>query len=270
MKRRRRTANRRVVPLWVHFITVATMGSLFLGFLILRSGGIEARAQSFLDTIGRGASPVLNAEAMLGHRRTERAQGSYVLNGMHVKYFTLGAPEGGGKTIIELEKMMARAGYVHRIVRIQGVPTLVGIHPRTKVMLTAKPGRDLQGAPAIRFSQQNLSELRRDFDAEIPGLPTYPGASGKMLISSSDGGKSESLMYTAGGTKEDIRSYYLREMRSSGWSPMAAPAPPPGLPSSVTFFSRGGKEASVLVVDVPSTAVSLVLVTVGAGQGVAG
>src|SRR5207249_1984189 len=153
-------------------------------------------------TIAQSASPVLNADAMLGRRTAEPAKGSYVLNGMHVKYFTMGSPRGGGKTIIQLENLMARAGYVHRIISIQGVPTLVGIHPETKVMLTARPGRDLKGSPAVRFSQQNLSELREDFPAEIPGVPIYPGASGKTLISSDDSPKSESLMYAADGTAE--------------------------------------------------------------------
>ena len=260
----------RVLPLWLRVVTAGVMGTLFLGFLIVRSGGIEARAQSFFETIAQSASPVLNADTMLGRRTTEPAKGSYVLNGMRVKYFTMGAPEGGGKTIIELENLMARAGYIHRIIPIQGVPTLVGIHPETKMMLTARPGRDLRGSPAIRFSQQNLSELREDFQAEIPGVPIYPGASGKTLISSQDGPRSESLMYAAGGTAEDIRRYYLAEMGLSGWSPIVAPPAPPGLPASVMFFSKGGQEASVVLAEIPQSAASMVLVTVGAGQGEAG
>lgn len=261
---------RRVLPLWVHLLTACLMGALFLAFLILRSGGIEARAQSFLEAVARGSSPVLNADAMLGRQTTEPAEGAYVLNGMHVKYFTMGAPEGGGKTIIKLENLMARAGYIHRIISIQGVPTLVGIHPKTKVMLTARPGRDLRGSPAIRFSQQNLSELREDFDAEIPGVPLYPGASGKMLISSEKGPESESLMYAAGGTAEDVQRYYLAEMKVQGWSPIAAPPPPRGLGTTVLFFTKEGKEASVLLAEIPHTAGSLVLVTVGGAPGESG
>ena len=261
---------RRGLPSWVHFVTAGVIGTLFLGFLIVRSGGVEARAQSFFETIAQSASPVLNADTMLGRRTTLPAQGSYTLNGMHVKYFTMGAPEGGGKTIIELENLMARAGYIHRIISIQGVPTLVGIHPETKMLLTAKPGRDLRGSPAVRFSQQDLSELREDFPAEIPGVPIYPGASGRMLISSEDGAKSESLMYAAGGTAEDIRRYYLTEMGLSGWSPIAAPPAPAGIPTSVMFFSKAGQEASVVLAEIPQSAASMVLVTVGAGQGEAG
>src|SRR5205823_3467590 len=121
-----------------------------------------------------------------------------------------------------------------------------------------------------RFSQQNLSELREDFPAEIPGVPIYPGASGKTLISSDDSPKSESLMYAADGTAEDIRRYYLAEMRLSGWSPIAAPSAPPGLAAGVIFFSRAGQEASVLLAEIPQSAGSLVLVTVGAGQAEAG
>lgn len=257
---------RRVLPSWVHVVTAGVIGTLFLGFLIVRSGGIEARAQSFFETIAQSASPVLNADAMLGRRTAEPAQGSYVLNGMHVKYFTMGAPQGGGKTIIQLENLMARAGYVHRIIPIQGVPTLVGIHPDTKMMLTARPGRDLRGSPAVRFSQQDLSELREDFQAEIPGVPIYPGASGKTLISSDEDSKSDSLMYTAGGTAEDIRRYYLAEMKLEGWSPIPAPAAPAGLPVGVIFFEKGGQEASVLLAEIPESAASLVLVTVGAGH----
>jgi hypothetical protein len=270
MKRRTTSANRRVLPLWLHFVTAGVVGALFLVFLILRSGGVEARAQSFFEAIAQSASPVLNADAMLGRRTSQPAKGSYTLNGMHVKYFTMGAPEGGGKTIIELENLMARAGYIHRIISIQGVPTLVGIHPETKMLLTAKPGRDLRGSPAVRFSQQDLSELREDFPAEIPGVPIYPGASGRMLISSEDGAKSESLMYAAGGTAEDIRRYYLTEMGLSGWSPIAAPPAPAGIPTSVMFFSKAGQEASVVLAEIPQSAASMVLVTVGAGQGEAG
>jgi hypothetical protein len=264
------SANRRTLPLWLHFVTAGAMGALFLAFLILRIDGMEARAQSFFEAIAQSASPVLNADAMLGRRTTAPAKGSYVLNGMHVKYFTMGAPQGGGKAIIQLENLMARAGYIHRIISIQGVPTLVGIHPETKVMLTARPGRDLKGSPAVRFSQQDLSELREDFPAEIPGVPIYPGASGKTLISSDDGPKSESLMYAAGGTAEDIRRYYLAEMRLSGWSSIAAPPAPPGLAAGVMFFSRAGQEASVLLAEIPQSAGSLVLVTVAAGQEEAG
>ena len=270
MKRRVSKANRRVLPLWLHFVTAGVMGALFLVFLILRGSGIEARAQSFFETIAQSASPVLNADAMLGRRTAESAKGSYVVNGMHVKYFTMGAPQGGGRTIIELENLMARAGYIHRIILVQGVPTLVGIHPETKMLLTARPGRDLRGSPAVRFSQQNLSELREDFQAEIPGVPIYPGASGKMLISSEEGPRSESLMYSAGGLAEDIRRYYLTEMGLAGWSPIAAPPAPPGLSASVMFFAKAGREASVVLAEIPQSAGSMVLVTVGGGQGEAG
>lgn len=257
---------RRVLPSWVHVVTAGVIGVLFLGFLIVRSGGVEARAQSFFDLIARSAAPILNADSMLGRRTAEPAQGSYVLNGMHVKYFTMGAPQGGGRTIIELENLMARAGYIHRIIPVQGVPTLVGIHPETRVLLTARPGRDRRGSPAVRFSQQNLSELREDFPAEIPGVPVYPGASGKMLISSDGGARSESLMYAAGGTAEDIRRYYLAEMQLAGWSPIVAPAAPSGLAAGVMFFSRGGEEASVLLAELPQTSAAMVLVTVGGGH----
>jgi hypothetical protein len=261
---------RRGLPSWVHLVAAGGIGLLFLGFLVVRGGGVEARAQSFFETIVQSAAPVLNAQSMLGRRTAEPAQGSYVVNGMHVKYFTMGAPEGGGKTIIKLENMMARAGYIHRIILVQGVPTLVGVHPETKVLLMARPGRDLKGSPAIRFSQQNLSELREDFPAEIPGVPIYPGATGKMLISSEDGAESQSLMYAAGGTAEDIRRYYLAEMQLAGWSPIVAPLTQPGLAAAVMFFARNGQEASLVLAEIPQSAGSLVLVTVGAGQGEAG
>ena len=64
-------------------------------------------------------------------------------------------------------------------------------------------------------------------------------------------------MYAAGGTAEDIRRYYLAEMRLSGWSPIAAPPAPPGLPASVMFFSKGGQEASVVLAEIPQSAASM-------------
>jgi hypothetical protein len=257
---------RRLLPLWFHLVFAGTFGALVLGFLVLRSGGFEARAQSFFDAIAQTAAPILNADAMLGRRTAEPAQGSYVLNGMNVKYQTFGASRGGGRTIIEIENLMARAGYVHRILLVQGVPTLVGVHPDTKVMIMARPGRDLRGNPAIRLSQLNLSELREDFDAEIPGVPTYPGATGKMLITSKDSADSASLMYAANGSVDDIRTYYLAEMKREGWSGIGAPKMPGPLEGGVIFFERGGREASVLVSEIPRTAGALVLVTVGPGQ----
>jgi hypothetical protein len=146
------------------------------------------------------------------------------------------------------------------------VPTLVGIHPQTKMMLTARPGRDLRGFPVVRLSQQDLSELREDFQAEIPGVPLYPGASGKMLVASEEGPKSESLMYAAGGTVADIRSYYETEMKLAGWSPISGPPMPEPGPIAVMFFSRDGDEASVLIGEAPNSSSSLVMVTVGGGQ----
>jgi hypothetical protein len=260
------TKKKRALPLWFHVVFAGAFGVLVLGFLVVRSGAIDARAQSIFDSMAGAVSPVLNAGAMLGRHDTESAEGSYVLNGMHVRYVTYGAPRGGGRTIIELEQLMARAGYVHRILPIQGAPTLVGIHPETKVMLTARPGRDLAGNPAVRLSQQNLSELREDFDAQIPGVPVYPGATGKMLISSDHGPKSESLMYAALGAVADIRSYYVAEMRAAGWTALGAPSLSGRIDAGVTFFKKGGEEASVLLTEIPETAGTLVMVTVGPAQ----
>jgi hypothetical protein len=266
MNRPASSKKQRILPLWLHFVSAGVAGVLFLGFLIVRSGGFEARAQSFLEAMAQSASPILNAQAMLGRRTTESPQGSYTLNGMRVKYFTVGAAQGGGKALIQLENLMARTGYVHRILTVQGVPTLVGIHPETKMMLTARPGRDLRGFPVVRLSQQDLSELREDFQAEISGVPMYPGASGKMLISSDEGPKSDSLMYSAGGTAEDIGRYYVAGMKAEGWSPIPNPAAALGVPMTVLFFAREGQEASVLLAEIPGSAASLVLVTVGASH----
>jgi hypothetical protein len=257
---------RRILPLWVHVVTASVAGMLLLGLFVVHSGGFEARAQTLFEAMAGASSPILNAQALLGRRNAESPQGAYTLNGMHVKYFTVGASQGGGRALIQLENLMARTGFVHRILSIQGVPTLVGIHPDTKMMLTARPGRDLRGFPVVRLSQQDLSELREDFQAEIPGVPLYPGASGKMLVASETGPKSESLMYAAGGTTADVRDYYTTHMKLAGWEPIAGPPVPEEAPLAVMFFSRAGEEASVVLAELPQSSSSLVMVTVGDGQ----
>lgn len=250
-----------ILPRWFRVLIAGSFASFLLAAFLLRDGMTGAAAYALFQQLAAPAAPLLESQGMLGATRAMPAKGDYRLNGMRVRFDTVGTPQGSGRVLVEIEEMMARAGYLHRIVPIHGLPMTVGIHPETKVMLIAMPGRDLEGNPVVRLTQQNLGELRGNFKAEIPGIPVYPGARGQTLIESLDDPPSTSLSYAAGGLPADIRAHYLREMPLRGWTRIDDPLGPTGLPVEVVFFERDGVECSVLVSALPETAHSLVMVS---------
>ncbi|MGH7821625.1 MAG: hypothetical protein ACREQ9_17815 [Candidatus Binatia bacterium] len=257
--------SRSVLPRWFRFATAASFGVLVLSALLLHDGTVRATAQGLFERLAAPAGPILGAQAMLGESRGLPGKGTYRLNGMRVRFDTFGAPNGAGRVLIQIEEMLERAGYVHRIVPVRGIPMTVGIHPKTRVMITAMPGRDLKGNPVVRLTQQNLGDLTESFRPEIPGIAVYPGAKNQTLIESLEGPSSTSLSYAAGGIPADVGAYYVAEMRRLGWNRIAAPAGADGSGLEVLFFQREGAECSVLISRIPGGAESYVLASVTGG-----
>jgi hypothetical protein len=251
-----------IFPRWFRFLLAGSFGGLLLFALVLRDGTIGATARGVFEHLVAPAAPLLNAHAMIGQSQGLPGKGAYRLNGMRVRFDTFGARQGAGRLLIEIERMMDTAGYVHRIIPVQGLPMAVGVHPDTNVMLTAMPGRDVRGNPVVRLTQQNLKDLQNDFVPELPDVPQYPGAREQTLIESLEGEPSTSLSYSAGGTPADIRTFYAEQMRQLGWRAIEAPLGPDGDRLEMIFFEKGANECSIVIARIPESADSYVLATV--------
>src|SRR5439155_3976635 len=98
-----------------------------------------------------------------------------------------------------------------------------------------------------RLAQQNLSELRSDFKAQIPEIPLFPGGEGNTLVQSENGKPSQSLTFLARNDGDFVAHYYDRELVSRGWTrrPSLVPA---SSPLKVLFFAKEGRECSLMLI----------------------
>jgi len=235
------------LPRWFR----AVLGLFFLAvvgtLLMLRNGGVrEALASSILDRVIRDYVPIMEQTVALPRRNPEPPDGAYYLNGMLVQYHTMPAPVGPAETLRRLDVAFHQTGYMTRMLTVMHRPTLVAIHPQTRMLLTARPGRDGAGRSTVRLSQQDLSKLNGKFNAEIPGLPVLPGARNRILIRSAEGPQVTSMLFTVDDSPDSAASYYLNELASLGWNRMVPPGQSPLDNMKAMFFEKGRDECYVV------------------------
>jgi len=234
---------------------------LLTPFVLLKTGtGRDAVAYS-LSKFANRVDPLIAADAVLPGRLALPADGSYSINGMPVEYHTYAVKESADEISRKFKLGFERAGYKFGVFEIQGAPTLVAIHPDTKVMLTVRLVRDRAGKPGMRLTQQDLSKLDPGFDARIPGMPLYPGASQRMLISSIEGAPSQSLSYRAPGSPAMVEQFYRDEMSAAGWRRFDSPTRLGGDSPVSLFFEREGLESSLLIVPQEASSGTFVMLT---------
>jgi hypothetical protein len=253
-------------PVWFRAAMAALFTAVFLVYFVVKDGlAGSAIARSFASPALRTISPLLQLQALLSHGRPDDAPkgGAYTINGMRVAFDTIPAPLGDRETLARFAAGFQKAGFKYRVVETQGRYTLVGIHPKTKVMLTVRPERDRAGRSIARLSQQNLAELDPHFRAEIPGIPMVPGTAGGMLVTSLEGPPTQSLMYASTDSAEWIQEFYEHELDASGWQRLPPPMEPPASMMTILFFAKGSQECSVLAMANPQAGGSLVLINVG-------
>jgi hypothetical protein len=232
------------LPRWFRAALVAVFLALVTGVLVVSNGGVrQAVASSLLERVVRNYVPAMEQTMSLPRRRPEPPTGAYYLNGMLVQYHTMPAPVGSAEALRRLDEAFHKTGYVTRTINVLGQPTLVAIHPQTKMLLSARPGRDGAGQPTVRLSQQDLSELDPAFQPEIPGLPLFPGARNRVLVRSASGPSATSLTFTINDSPEGAAGYYERELAARGWHRLVPPGASPFGDLKALFFERGGEES---------------------------
>jgi hypothetical protein len=250
------------LPRWFRVVLVAVFLALATGVGLVSNDGVrQAMANPSLERMVREFLPVMEQSVALPRRQPEPADGAYYMNGMLVEYHTIPAPIGPAETLRRLDAAFHKSGYATRLVPVRGHATLVAIHPQTKMLLTARPGRDRRGAPTVRLAQQDLSKLDPNFRAEIPELPAFPGASNPVLLTSADGPRSASLTFVVNDSADGAAGYYTTELAARGWQPLI---PPGGLPFpavKVLFFEKNGDESYFVAGPGPQAGETLVMIT---------
>lgn len=252
----------RAMPVWFRFAVGATFALLLVPFVVIKTGvGRDAIAYGVSRAIDAGLPRLLATDAALPERFALPADGSYVINGMPVEYHTYPVRSGPDALTRQFQQSFEAAGYQHKIVDVQGSPTLVAVHPDTKMMLTVRLVRDLRGQAGVRLTQQDLSKFQPDVATEIEGLPVYPGAGQRLHVSTLEGRPSQSLSYVAMGSVAMVEQFYRDEMEGTGWRRLDPPVrPPEGAPLPL-FFERGKLESSVLIIPQEDASGAFVMVT---------
>lgn len=251
------------MPLWFRLALGVMFAVLLVPFALLRSGaGRTAVAEALTRSFGAEIEPMLAAQAMAPERFKLPADGSYSINGMPVEYHTYPVRrESAASTVAKFQDAFERMGFEVKLVPTAGAPTLVGVHPGTKMMLTIRPVRDSVGTPGVRLTQQDLSRFDPGFDARIPGLPVYPGATQRIVISSIEGKPSRSLSYQASGSPGMVEQFYREEMHADGWQRFDPPARLPAGSPVALFFERNGLESSLLIAPEEASTGAFVMIT---------
>ena len=249
------------MPRWFRFAVFGLAALLLVPFLVVRTGIDRGAVAATLASVAGSFEPVVRAQLALPDQFLLAADGSYVINGMPVEYHTYAAPESPELIVKKFHDGFAAAGYEQAILDAPGAPTLVAVHPETKMMLTVRFVYDQVGTLGMRLTQQDLSKLDPDYKAAIPGLPVYPGATERIAISSGDGSAARSLSFLAKGSPAMVEQFYRGEMRAAGWRLLEAPVKmPPGAPLPL-FFEQGALESSVLIVPQEGSSATFVMVT---------
>src|SRR5207249_10007398 len=102
----------------------------------------DALASSLFERVVRDYVPMMEQSVALPRRAAEPANGAYTVNGMLVQYQTMPAPVGAAEAVRRFDKAFHQTGYMTRVIPVLGKPTLVAVHPQTKMLLTVRPGRD--------------------------------------------------------------------------------------------------------------------------------
>ena len=248
------------MPRWFRAVVAAGFALLFVGYALLgRERPSSAAAVRTGDALVDDAERGLGIEANPAMRPKLSGRGQFRVNGMLVRFNTYGVADPAAK-LREFESALRKVGYRTRRKTIGGEDTVVAIHPRTKVMLAVAATSLRNRLPAIRLTQRNLSELKRGFQAMLPGIPEFPGARARILISSVEGPHTETLSYGTDDSRDWVTDFYLREMSARGWEHLV---PPADLTSkfATLFFAKEDEECSILILPEPRGRGNAVLVT---------
>jgi hypothetical protein len=250
------------LPGWFRVVLVVVFLALTTGVVLVSNDGVrQAMATPLLERMVREYLPAMEQSLALPRRRPEPADGAYYMNGMLVEYHTIPAPVGAAETMRRLDAAFHKTGYATRLLPVRGRATLVAIHPKTKMLLTARPGRDGAGAPTVRLSQQDLSKLNSSFRAEIPELPAFPGARNPVLLTSADGPRSASLTFVVNDSADGAADYYTKELAARGWHHLVPPGGSPLSAVKALFFERNGDESYFVAGPGPQVGETLVMIT---------
>lgn len=255
------------MPRWFRVAFGGFFLVLFLGYFLVKDGVTDrVFARSLVDRAVGAIEPLRRLRGMTAFT-AEPDGGAYTVNGMRVAFRTVPMPLSFRDALSGLDRDFRRAGYKTKIVDVAGRPALVGVHPKTKVLLTAQPRRDGRGRPVLRLTQQNLADVTKGFVAEIPGVPMLPGARAPLLVSAIEGPRSTTLTYSAEASPESAREFYVRGLEDRGWRRLVPPVEAPPQTLSTLFFRKDDEECTVLVAPGADPGASIVFVTVGAPAG---
>jgi len=251
------------LPRWFRGVLVAVFLVLIGALLLLGHCGVrQAVASALLERMVRNDYlPMVERSMTLPRRRPEPPDGAYSVNGMLVEYHTMPAPVGPAETLRRFDQAFHQSGYVTRVITVMGKTTLAAIHPKTKMLLTVRPGRDASGKPVVRLSQQDLSQISSSFRAELPGLPVMSGARNRVLVRSVTGEKATSLTYTVTDNVDGAIAYYASELAARGWHRLMPPVDPPFGKFKALFFEKDGDECYLVAGQGENAAETIVMVT---------
>src|SRR5262245_28029967 len=251
------------MPIWFRAAVCTMFAALLLPFVLLHSsGGTNAIAEALARSFGAEVEPMLATQAMIPGSFQLPPDGSYSINGMPVEYHTYAVLHESAQSIVgRFQHVFEQSGFQVKLVPTEGSPTLVGIHPDTKMMLTVRPVRDSEGTPGIRLTEQDLSKFDPKFDARIADLPVYPRATQRLLVSSIEGKRSRSLTYQAPGSAAMVEQFYRDEMHAEGWRRFDPPARLPAGNPVALFFERDGLESSLLITPQEGSSSTFVMIT---------
>lgn len=254
------------MPLWFRAIVAGLFASLLMAYALLRG---ETESAAFggrsSDALFSAAEPMLRMEASAPRTKLP-SRGAYRVNGMLVRFNTFASNDPKGQ-MAAFESAFRKLGYRTRRRIIQGEETLLGLHPKTKVMVSVSVTEIRPGVSGLRLSQRNLGELRRDFKAELAGIPDVSDAHARMLVGPVDGVGPDTLSYTTDSSREWVEDFYAREMAERGWQRLVPPVELRSDKFATLFFSKSDEECSIIIVSRPSGPGNAVLLTRGPAAG---
>ncbi len=252
------------LPRWFQAVMVGVFLVLIGAIAVVRQGGVrEAMASALVERVIKSYLPTMEQSLAMPRPVPEPPDGAYYLNGMLVEYHTLPAPIGIEAALQRFDMAFHQSGYATRMLRVLGQRTLVAIHPKTKMLLTVRPGVTAKGMATVRLSQQDLNQVNPAFRPELPDLPTIPGAKNLVMVRSAEGPQTSSLTLTVPDTRAAAIEYYKRELTARGWTTLVPPAQPPFGGLETTFFERGKDECYLLTGPgaTPNEAIVMVMIT---------
>jgi hypothetical protein len=248
------------LPLWFRAVAVVLFSGLFIAYFAVRNGvGLEASTGPWPQAL----APVVNAQAVGSRSVSAAPNGEYRLNGMRVRYRTYVTDGTAQETLSRFERSFARAGYHHRLFTVGDERVLVAVHPKTEWMLTVRFDRDAEGRPAVRLSEQDLSQLRPPRAASLGGVPIPPEGRDRVLITPVSASFPVILTYRLAGSRAWVESLQSRRMTEAGWQSLESPVEVARGGMSTLFFRRRGAEATIVVMPGIGANEALVMITVG-------